>query len=84
MLLIQKYGSEKKNNTSYENFNAGSISFHVYGYYNTVARLDLFGGGGGQSRAPKARAARGSGGMLPQRIFKIIGGPRLPRPQCTV
>ena len=36
---------------------------------SAVARLDLLAGGGGQSGAPKARAARGSGGMLPWKIL---------------
>ena len=47
----------KKYNTSYENFNAGIISFHMYGYYNTVARLDLLGGGGGGGAITSAEGA---------------------------
>ena len=34
-----------------------------------VARLDLLGGGGGQSRAPKARAAWGVRGHAPPEAF---------------
>ena len=36
-----------------------------------VARLDLFEGGGGQSRAPKARAAWGVRGHAPSEDFEL-------------
>ena len=40
--------------------------------YSAVARLDLL-GGGGQSRVPKARAARGVRGHAPLEDFELQG-----------